>query len=578
MKAILIVRVSTDLQDYNAQIEDLKKDASERGYSDFHVISTKESGLADINNRDGLNELFTFIQVNKEYNTVFITELSRLGRRQSILQVVKEWFVDNKIQLIIKDSGYTLFKDEDRNEVSLEGTIMFTLFALFAENEIKTKKDRFARKRKELMLSGNSFFGGKILFGYELKKVSDKNKLHLHYENANTVREIFSWYINGIDEVNKNPSVLKIAKECIKRGYHTYTHSKRNINKLLKEEGYCGRKITNNKYKNKLYGKKNGEQEYIQTNNEIKYPKIIDVETFNKVQEKIKLKITDKKTKHITILSNLITCNDCGRKLSANYRSKTNSNSYRCTSRNETKECNEPIKSITMNLIDNIVWQLIKLDKKALISKIKEINPNIKLIEINNEINHLNNKIEKLNNDANHIKYIISNIKFNNINVTDIIDTNIKRLNKIEIQLNEFKEEINKLEFKKINAEKSFNKSDSIIYKNVNNIEGDLEKIKEYINHFIKEIIVKVNTKDYYVIQLEFKYFSRDYNKYIPTKDEVIDKYITLLVMKNTIDKIRLIKINKRFTTNILRNVLKVIETNPNIESIELKKINFKYL
>ena len=41
--------------------------------------------------------------------------------------------------------------------------------------------------------------------------------------------------------------IKKITLECIKRGFPKYTHSKRNINKLLKEEGYVGEKTTNNK-------------------------------------------------------------------------------------------------------------------------------------------------------------------------------------------------------------------------------------------------------------------------------------------------------------------------------------------
>ena len=39
--AILLVRVSTFSQDYEPQIKDLKKYASERGYTKFKIIETK---------------------------------------------------------------------------------------------------------------------------------------------------------------------------------------------------------------------------------------------------------------------------------------------------------------------------------------------------------------------------------------------------------------------------------------------------------------------------------------------------------------------------------------------------------
>jgi hypothetical protein len=41
-------------------------------------------------------------------------------------------------------------------KVNQQGEIIFTLFGLFAESEVKTKLERFVRKRKELMVMGLS--------------------------------------------------------------------------------------------------------------------------------------------------------------------------------------------------------------------------------------------------------------------------------------------------------------------------------------------------------------------------------------------------------------------------------------
>lgn len=579
---VLIVRVSTDIQDFNSQVEDLQNYAKNLGYQNFKVIGTKESGLADLKNRDGLNELFDFLKENKDYDTVCATEFSRLGRRQSILQAVKEKFIQNRIQLLIKDAKFELFDNDDRTELSAKSDMMFTLYSLFAESEIKTKKDRFLRKRKELMSSGNSFFGGKVLFGYELEKEEKKNIIIISNENAKIVRTIFDWYLNGIDEVNKNPSVQKISRECVRLGYHKYTHSKRNINKLLHEQGYTGYKITSNKYKNTLYGKKDGEKEYIKTNNEIRYPQIISLETFEQTQNKMKLKLTDKKTKHTTILSNLITCNSCGRKLSANYRIKTNAHSYRCTSRTDTKPCFESTKSISMILIDNLIWQIVKQDKKALINKIKELNPNIKLLQINNEIEHLKLSLDKLNKESNHIQNILLNTKFNNINVNELIETNIKRLGVVDKNISSINEQLNILEMNKIGAEKQMNNSENIIYKKTNQIEKDLESIRNYTNHFVKDIIIKINTIKYSVIQIEFKYFTstnidsiiNDGTKLI--HDDILDNYVTLLVDKTNTNKITFFKLIKKYNNKTIPQLLSMIEKYGN-ERIELKKINFNY-
>jgi hypothetical protein len=67
---------------------------------------------------------------------------------------------------------------------------------------------------------------GKLLFGYDRSKLEkQKNTLVVNDEQATIVRTIFNWYINGLNNV-KNPSIKAISLECIKLGYHKYTHSK----------------------------------------------------------------------------------------------------------------------------------------------------------------------------------------------------------------------------------------------------------------------------------------------------------------------------------------------------------------
>ena len=137
--AILIVRVSTMVQDYEPQVEDLKKYAKDKGYTDFHIIPTKESGLIDLNKKEGTNNLFSFIEENPQYRVVFVTEISRLGRRQSVLHQIKEWLVKNGVQLFVKDIGYALL--DENGKVSIGGDMMFRLYGLFAETGKSTQID-----------------------------------------------------------------------------------------------------------------------------------------------------------------------------------------------------------------------------------------------------------------------------------------------------------------------------------------------------------------------------------------------------------------------------------------------------
>jgi hypothetical protein len=235
-----------------------------------------------------------------------------------------------------------------------------------------------------------------------------------------------------------------------------------------------------------------------------------------------------------------------------------------------------------MILIDNLIWQIVKQDKNALIEKIKELNPNIKLLQINNEIEHLKLSLNKLNQESNHIQNILLNTKFNNINVNELIETNIKRLGVVDKNISSINEQLNILEMNKIGAEKQMNNSENIIYKKTNQIEKDLESIKNYTNHFVKEIIVKINTIKYSVIQIEFKYFSSTNlgsiinggSKLI--NDDILDNYVTLLVDKTNTNKITFFKLLKKYNQITIPQLLSIIAKNET-ERIELKKINFNY-
>jgi len=134
----------------------------------------------------------------------------------------------------------------------------------------------------------------------------------------------------------------------------------------------------------------------------------------------------------------------------------------------------------------------------------------------------------------------------------------------------------------KIGTEKQMNNSENIIYKKTNQIEKDLESIRNYTNHFIKEIIVKINTIKYSVIQIEFKYFTstniacviNDGSKSI--KDDILDNFVTLLVDKTNTNKITFFKLLKKYNYTNIPQLLSIIDKN-NYERIELKKINFIY-
>ncbi|MEC4048745.1 recombinase family protein [Flavobacterium sp. SUN046] len=510
-KAVLLVRVSTQQQDYEPQKIDLISYAKSKGYTNFHVIETKESGFTDIAVKKGTNELYKFIENNPDYNTIFCTELSRLSRRQSILHQIKEWLVKKKIQFYLKDSNFSLF-DDDMN-VSPAGEIMFTLYGYFAEQEMAQKQKRFKRTKKLLMESGISI-SGKLLFGYDRVPIPNlkKNTLVINEYNANIIRLIYNWYLFGIDGL-PNPSIKKIAIESIKRGFPIYTHSKRNVNKLLKEKGYTGFKTTNNKRANPKYveGEDSIDEKYIVSNYDIKYPQIIDEDTFDSVQKKLleNNSKAEKSNVHITLLAKLIACDACDSNYNANYRfvNGYNRSSYRCSSHSSAHKCSNT-KTLSMTMIDAAVWSLIKSDLKILAEQIQNNNPDETINATNQEIAFLETKKEEHLQELNLATRQFGIISKNkNINIEEYFKELETVSKKIDREVGLIDKEIIKLKLF-LNAKSEDNSNiEQNIMDNIELIESSKELLKKYINLFVKKIDIVYHTNKYSIIKIDFKVF-----------------------------------------------------------------------
>lgn len=570
--AVLLLRVSTDKQFYESQETDLKNYAIQKGFEKFHIIGTKETGFSEIEDKIGTNEMFTFIDENPEFNTVFCTELSRIGRTQIILLQVRDLLIKRKIQLHIKDSGFSLF--QEGGKVSLEGSLSFTLFALFSENEVEQRKLRFARKKRQQMLSGDSFFGGKVLFGYKLEPVDNnknsKNVLVKDEEQEKLIIQIYNWYLNGFDEF-KNPSILTITRHCIAKGKHSYTHSKRNVTKLLSEEAYTGLKTTNNKRKNPKFGIED-EPKYILTENTIKYPQIIDKNTFEAVKEKRKKNRykADKKTKRTTILKGILLCPNCGKRLQGEFRWRNGEikHTYRCSGRHYAVPC-ENKSTYSMMMLDGIIWGMIKTDIKALSKIIKQISPNIKLAELITQKKNLVKKLEELRNESENIVNIQMNRpKLKNINYTQLIEKENKSLLKIDKEITYTHNSLATLESSILIAERKQNDIAEVFKSNIGDIENDSQLIKKYINYFISEINILHHDRERTFLKVHFKY-------YTPNNENIVGLSDGKRRLDDGLGENVFVLINKKNTINtIARKDIKIMAEDKLVDLVKKGKLD----
>ena len=154
MKVIIYARVSTVIQDYDRQIDDLKDYAKRMNYQVVRIFSEKVSGAKKVAERNALSELLDYVR-NSKVDKVLIYECSRLSRRiVDFLQVIEE-LNEQKVSLYIHQNGLeTLLEDGSINPIA---SLVLGIIAQFNSMERSLIRSR--------MKSGYDHFrsnGGKV--------------------------------------------------------------------------------------------------------------------------------------------------------------------------------------------------------------------------------------------------------------------------------------------------------------------------------------------------------------------------------------------------------------------------------
>lgn len=127
-KAIIYARVSTQGQDYDRQLAELRQYADRIGYDVVKTFSEKISGAKKVEERQAMTELLNYIEVNK-VDKVLIYECSRLSRRAVDFLSIIEIFNEKKISLYIHQNGLeTLLPNGKINPIA---TLVLGILAQF---------------------------------------------------------------------------------------------------------------------------------------------------------------------------------------------------------------------------------------------------------------------------------------------------------------------------------------------------------------------------------------------------------------------------------------------------------------
>lgn len=203
IKVIIYARVSTIVQEYERQIEQLKEYADKMGYQVVKTFSEKISGAKKVEERMALMELLEYIEDNP-VDKVLIYECSRLSRRVLDFLSVVEQLNEKKISLYIHQNGLeTLLSNGDVNPIA---SLVLGILAQFNSME-----RNLIRSRMESGLKNYINNGGKIGRHVGYRK-SDHQMLQDYPEQARLLRKNYS--IRNIAKITNCSvnTVLKLKK------------------------------------------------------------------------------------------------------------------------------------------------------------------------------------------------------------------------------------------------------------------------------------------------------------------------------------------------------------------------------
>jgi len=236
MKAILLIRVSTEAQDLVQQREQVVDAAKRDGYDELILIEDKESAVKlSEEERNGLNRLKDTIESDSSIKAVYAYEISRISRRPDVVFSIRNFLIDHHIQLIILNPYFKMLKDD--GTLSETSNIFFGIFSSMAENEGYIRKARLRRgveKKKELGMHA----GGQIMFGYSTVKTENGHKYVIKQAEATVVKRIFNEYVNG------GKSMRMLTRDLQEEGVFKdvkFLTAVQEVYDILHREHYCGR-------------------------------------------------------------------------------------------------------------------------------------------------------------------------------------------------------------------------------------------------------------------------------------------------------------------------------------------------
>lgn len=232
-KILCVVRASTEKQETESQKKELVEYCRTKGFTDDEMAFIEVAGASarKLNGKylQMLEDIKATILASNSIKSVALWALNRLGRVESKLIEMKEFFVKNKIQVYCKNPSFTLL--DDSGNITTGGSIAFSVYATMVQFETDEMFEKMQRGKARNKANG-IYIGGNIKYGITL----DENKhFIINIEEAKIVRLVYELYATG------RYSIYKLANELNSRGINKdgkkFTYDM--VQGILADESYC---------------------------------------------------------------------------------------------------------------------------------------------------------------------------------------------------------------------------------------------------------------------------------------------------------------------------------------------------
>lgn len=205
MKTVIFARVSTNVQEYDRQINELTVLAKLNGWSVEAVFAEKISGAKSNKERTELLNMVSYVEGN-HINKVLVTELSRLGRDTLQVLEVIQMLNEKGISLYIQNYNIeTLTKDGKVNAMS---QFLITILAEVARMERKTIRERVESGYKNYRANGGKV-GRKIGYKKTEETIREQYTEEIKLlKKGYSLRNIFKITGTSINTIRKCKSLI----------------------------------------------------------------------------------------------------------------------------------------------------------------------------------------------------------------------------------------------------------------------------------------------------------------------------------------------------------------------------------